>query len=120
MASLAFQTRLPYYFLVTTFYSISLQTCALALFADIISAALPFTLLRHRIPVHNARAPRGTIANRGIVQNLTLNVLVTLFAATVYGVIMYISYNSWLPVYLTANFDGLRTLEVAHDSQLPV
>ncbi|KIW06279.1 uncharacterized protein PV09_02750 [Verruconis gallopava] len=119
MASLAFQTRLPYYFLITTFYSISQQTCLVALLADVVSAALPFTLLRSRIPAHSSKAPRGSLANRSIVQNFTLSILVTLFAASVYGVILYVSYNSWLPVYLAANFDGVRTFEVAHNSQLP-
>jgi len=120
MASLALQTRLPYYFLLTTFYSISLRTCSLALVYEVLSAALPFTLLRNRIPQHSSTAPRAAVANYSIIQNLTLNALVTLFAATVYGVIMYISYNSWLLPYLITNFDGVRTFDVAHNSQLPV
>jgi hypothetical protein len=120
MASLALQTRLPYYFLLTTFYAVSLQTCAITLVFDIVSASLPFTLLRNRIPAHNGKAPRGAVANRSIIQNFTLNMLVTLFAATIYSVIMYISYNSWLLVYLVSNFDGVRTFDVARNSQLPV
>ena len=120
MASLALQTRLPYYFLLTTFYSISLRTCSFALVYEVISAALPFTLLRNRIPQHDPEAPRNSVANFSIIQNLMLNGLVTLFAATVYGVVMYISYNSWLLTYLITNFDGVRTFDVAHNTQLPV
>jgi hypothetical protein len=120
MASLALQTRLPYYFLVTTFYSVSLQTCALALLFDVISISTPFTLLRNRIPAHSTKAPPNAVANRSIIRDVTLNILVTVFAATIYSVIMYISYNSWLLIYLINNFDGVRTFDVAHNSQLPV
>lgn len=120
MASLALQTRLPYYFLLTTFYSISLRTCGLAIFYEVVSAALPFTLLRNRIPAHSTKsAPRNSVANRSIIQDLTLNSLVIVFAATVYSVIMFISYNTWLLPYLITNFDGVRTFDVAHNSQLP-
>jgi hypothetical protein len=121
MASLALQTRLPYYFLLTTFYSISLRTSALALLYEVLSAAAPFTLLRNRIPAHApSSTPRGAVANSTIIRDITLNILVTLFAATVYGVILYVSYNSWLLTYLVTNFEGVRTFDVAHNSQLPV
>lgn len=120
MASLALQTRLPYYFLLTTFYSISLRTVSLALLYDVLSCALPFTLLRNRIPAHSSRVPRGAVANRSIISDLSLQALITVFAATIYGVIMYVSYNSWLLPYLITNFDGVRTFDVAHNSQLPV
>jgi len=121
MASLAIQTRLPYYFLLHTFYSVSLRTSGLALLYEILSAALPFTLLRNRIPSHDtSTAPRNSVANISILRDFGLQLLVTVFAASIYSVVMFISYKSWLLTYLVTNFEGVGTFEVAHNSQLPV
>lgn len=119
MASFALQTRLPYYFLLMTFYDISLQTCALTLSFDVISAFLPFYLLRSRIPSHNAKAPKGAVANRSIVENVTIGLLTTVLASTVYSVILFTSYKSWLLEYLVVNFDGVRSFTIAHDTMIP-
>jgi hypothetical protein len=119
MAALTLQTRLPYYYLINTFYGVSLQTSAICLIIDIASASLPFYLLRSRIPAHNSKAPSGAVSNRSIIQDFQVNLYTTTFAATIYSLILYVSLRSWLTVYLVTNFDGVRSLEAAHAVQLP-
>jgi hypothetical protein len=119
MASLTLQTRLPFYYLLTTFYDISFLTSGLCLMFDVISAALPFYMLRRRIPAHDPDAPAGSVTNRSIIQDFPIFLLTTIFAASVYSVIVYTSFATWLPVYMVTHFDDVKSFKAAHAAQLP-
>jgi len=119
MAALTIQTRLPFYYLVYTFYGVSHETISICLIIDIISSCLPFYLLRSRNAVHNSKAPSGSVKDSSVVKDFQVNFFTTTFAATIYSLIIYISLRSWLTVYLVTHFDGVRSLEKAHAIQLP-
>jgi len=118
MASLTLQTRLPYFYLLTTFYGITLRTSGISLALDVISASLPFYLLRRRLPVH-APNSRTTIKNQVVVTNWQIFALTTALGAVVYSVVVYASFITWLPVHLVTYFDNVRSLEAAHSAQIP-
>jgi hypothetical protein len=119
MAALTIQTRLPYYYLINTFYEVSLSTSVICLAIDIASASLPFLLLRSRIPAHNSKSPAGSVANRSIIKDFTTNIYVIVFSASIYALVLFTSIQSWLTVYLVTNFDGVRSFEAARALQIP-
>jgi len=119
MAALTIQMRLPFYYLIYTFYGVSFETTAICLSIDIVSSCLPFYLLRSRNAVHNSKAPAGSVASPSVINDFQVNFFTTTFAATIYSLIIYISLRSWLTVYIVTHFDGVRSLEKAHAIQLP-
>jgi len=119
VAALTIQTRLPYYYLVSTFYFVSIQTSALCLLIDVVSATLPFYLLRRRIPAHDSRAPAGAVSNREILQNFDVFLRTTVLATASYAVIVYLSSATWLTVYMSTYFNDIGTFEKAHNTLLP-
>ncbi|TID24495.1 hypothetical protein E2P81_ATG02800 [Venturia nashicola] len=119
MAALTVQTRLPYYFLINTFYQISLSTSIICLAIDVASASLPFLLMRSRIPAHCTKSPAGSVAYRTVLKDFTTNAYVTIFGASIYSVVLFASIQTWLTVYLVTNFDGVRSFESARAMQIP-
>lgn len=119
MAALTVQTRLPYYYLINTFYQVSLSTSVICLAIDVAGASIPFLLMRSRIPAHNSKSPAGSVAYRTVIKDFTTNVYVTIFGASVYSVVLFASIQTWLTVYLVTNFDGVRSFESARAMQIP-
>lgn len=112
-------THLPYFYLLTTFYGISVVSAALSLSIDVLAICTPFWLLRSRNPSHTATTPR-TVPARPIVTDDSIRILVTLLPAAIYGVVVYGSFYTWLPVYLVVHFEGLRDISAAHEAALPM
>ena len=120
LASLTLLSHLPPLYLLHTFYSIQTSTVITSLFIDIIATYLPFRLLRPLSPVHNSTAPESAGLNRSIIEDIPVRLLTTLFAAAIYGTVIFASYQSWLPVYLVTHFDGIRDISAAHSPALPM
>ncbi|KAF2403673.1 hypothetical protein EJ06DRAFT_450500, partial [Trichodelitschia bisporula] len=114
VAALIILTRLPYYFLLNTFYEVSLTTSALALTFDVVSAALPFTFLRKRHLEHVSSAPKSAVPNQGVINNKTIFGLTSLLSSSLYTIVLYASFRTWLPVFVATHFHDLPTLELAH------
>ncbi|EMD00501.1 hypothetical protein BAUCODRAFT_61559 [Baudoinia panamericana UAMH 10762] len=115
IAALAILCNLPYYYLLTTFYNISVFSSSIALLIDISAIAIPFSLLR---PLIHAHDPEGHSPNQQVAKDRYLNTLVAILGATVYALVIYGSLYTWLPVYLVQNFDGIVSLERAHDANV--
>jgi hypothetical protein len=115
VASFLFLTHLPTYSLLSFFYGIR-PTSALAAFGTTIaSTAIPFALLRRPSSVHDlSHAPAGAIPNRAILQDKITTVFTTLMAASVFSVVLYASYATWLPARLVVHFEGLPDISAAH------
>ena len=109
----------PYYALLGLFYDISLSSIALSLTVDIFSNVVPFYLLRSTNP-HNKAISTPTTANASLASNTPIRLYLTLFAASVYSVVVYTSFYTWIPTYLVLHFDSIRTLEYAYNAALPV
>ncbi|KAI9822007.1 MAG: hypothetical protein M1832_003179 [Thelocarpon impressellum] len=120
LASLTLLSHLPPLHLLATFYGIRPSTVASSLAIDIVATYVPFRLLRPLLPVHGSAAAKSTVPNRSIIDDLAIRALTTLLAASIYGTVLFASYNSWLPVHLITSFDGLRDMSAAHVSALPL
>lgn len=76
---------------------------------------IPFTLLRRPASVHDlSHAPSGTVANRAILQDRPTTIYTTLAATSIFSVILYASYASWLPARLVVHFEGMPDISAAH------
>lgn len=110
----------PHLYLLGAFYNISPITIITCLAVDSITAYVPLSLLRNTLPTHRWKAPRGTVADRIVINDLPARLLVSLLAAAIYGLAVLGSFASWLPVYLVIHFDGIRDISAAHNANLPL
>ncbi|OOQ87923.1 hypothetical protein PEBR_15196 [Penicillium brasilianum] len=115
VASFLYLTHLPTYTLLSYFYNVR-PTSVLASYAiTILSTVIPFTLLRRPASVHDlSHAPSGTVANRAILQDRPTTIYTTLAATSIFSVILYASYASWLPARLVVHFEGMPDISAAH------
>ena len=86
---------------------------------DVVTTYLPFQLLREVSPTHATEAPKGLVSNRSVINDFSVRLYTTLLAAGIYGVIVFGSFGTWLPVYLVTHFDGIRDISAAHSAALP-
>ena len=115
MASFLFLTHLPTYSLLSFFYGIRPTSALIAYGVTIVSTALPFALLRRPSSVHNlSRTPADAVANRNILQDKTTTIFTTLLATSIFSVVLYASYATWLPTQLVIHFEGLPDISAAH------
>ncbi|GAB7358237.1 hypothetical protein MBLNU230_g0388t1 [Neophaeotheca triangularis] len=119
VGSLAILAHLPYYFLITSFYTISLQDAAIAFAIEVFSVTLPFRLLRGVNQSHDPAYPDDTSApNRALASDKSIVALVTILGASIQSIVIYSSFYTWLPTHLILHFDGLRSLARAHEDSL--
>jgi hypothetical protein len=117
VAALILQSRLPYFYLLTSFYGISSLTSSVYLLVDVLSAALPFYLLRRRLPSHTTKAIAQP--NQNIIRDWVIFLLTTVFSASIYSFFVFASFKTWLPVHIVTYFDNIQSVEAAHNAQLP-
>lgn len=86
---------------------------------DILSAYIPFSLLRTVSPTHRREAPKSAVSNRSIINDLSTRIYTSLLAAGIYSVVVFGSFSTWLPVYLVIHFDGIKDVSAAHSAALP-
>ncbi len=119
LGSLTLLSHMPHLYLLTTFYGIRPTTMISCLTIDVLTTWLPFRLLRELSPTHITNAPKGLVSNRSVINDLSVQVYTTLLAAGIYGVVVFGSFGTWLPVYLVTHFDGLPDISAAHSAALP-
>lgn len=108
----------PYYALLATFYDVDRLAIVFAATIDLIANVAPFYALRS-LNIHNRLQALRT--EDAILAALnTVNTLTTLFAAGIYGVVIYSSLFTWLPIQIVRHFDYVPTLEHAHGANLVV
>lgn len=86
---------------------------------ETLATYIPFRLLRPLSPAHNPEAPKGAVSNRSVINDWEVSVYNSFLAAGIYGLTVYGSFGTWLPVYLVTHFDGLRDISAAHNARLP-
>ncbi|KAJ5773996.1 hypothetical protein N7457_008892 [Penicillium paradoxum] len=115
VASFLFITHLPTYSLLSFFYGIRPTSALIAYGVTIVSVTLPFALLRRPSSVHNlSHTPTDAVANRNILQDKTTTFFTTLMGASVFTVVLYASYATWLPAQLVIHFESLPDISAAH------
>ncbi|KAJ5577614.1 uncharacterized protein N7459_006578 [Penicillium hispanicum] len=115
VASFLFLTHLPTYSLLSFFYGVR-PTSALASYAiTVLSTVIPFASLRRAASVHDlSHASSAAVANRGILQDRLTTIYTTLAATSIFSVVLYASYASWLPAQLVVHFESLPDISAAH------
>ena len=119
LASLTLLTHLPPLYLLTTFYGVRQTTLLASLLIDVLTTYIPFSLLRPVSPTHVAQAPKGAVSNRSIINDMPIRLYTAILAAGIYGVTVYGSFATWLPVHLVIYFDGIHDISAAHSAALP-
>ncbi|KAF2716253.1 hypothetical protein K431DRAFT_235776 [Polychaeton citri CBS 116435] len=124
VACLSFLTTAPYFYLLYSFYSISASACSCALAIDVVALALPFALLRpldksHAYPTISTAIAKNdheddTKVPTPIDQDTNIRLNMTLLAASLWAVVLFASYSTWLPTYLVIYFDGIKDVTAAH------
>jgi hypothetical protein len=114
-ASFFFLTHLPTYTLLSFFYGVRPTSVLTSYAITVLSTVIPFALLRQPSSVHNlSHAPSGAVANRTILQDRLTTIYTTLTATSIFTVVLYASYASWLPVQLVMHFDSIPSVSAAH------
>ncbi|KAI4177094.1 MAG: hypothetical protein LQ343_000576 [Gyalolechia ehrenbergii] len=118
LACLTVLSHMPYLYLLTTFYTVRPTTMWAGIIIDVLSTYLPFTLLRDSSPIHQSDPPKSLVANRSILNDLSVQICTSVLAAAVYGLVVYGSFRGWLPTFLIVHFEGLRDLSGAYTADL--
>ena len=119
VASLVLLSHMPHLYLLTTFYGVRPTTMLATLSVDVLATYIPFRLLRNVSPTHLTEVPKGAVANRSLLTDSMIKVFTVILPASIYAVVVFGSFGSWLPVYLVIHFDGLKDISAAHSAALP-
>ena len=63
--------------------------------------------------------PAGVAANLSEINDILIQIITSLLAAGIYGVVVFASYGVWLPKYLVIHFGGLRDITAAYSTNFP-
>ncbi|KAJ5760899.1 hypothetical protein N7520_008055 [Penicillium odoratum] len=115
VASFLYVTHLPTYSLLTFFYGVRPTSTIVSYAITVLSTVIPFYFLRRPASVHDlSHAPSGAVANRSILQDRPTTIYTTLAATSIFTVVLYASYASWLPAHLVVHFDSIPDISAAH------
>ncbi|KOS19441.1 hypothetical protein ESCO_000215 [Escovopsis weberi] len=105
----------PTIYLLVAFFNLSAGTALGALAIDVLSASLPFLLLRPLSAVHapGASSSASSLPNRELLA-APLQALTTALSASIYTVTLVLSLRFALPRLLVLYFHGLPTVEPAY------
>ena len=115
--SLTVLAHLPYLFFLTSFYKIRPTTALVCLLIDLVAVTAPFYLFRGSRAPHLLRPPKGSVANRSLISDIQLQILITLLAAGVYGVVVFGSFKTWVPKFFVTHFEGIKDITSLYNSQ---
>ncbi|UNI14101.1 hypothetical protein JDV02_000771 [Purpureocillium takamizusanense] len=102
----------PSLYLLATFYSLSPRTAASALVVDVVSAAVPFALMRPLSEIHRPSAKSG---NRELI-DLPMLLYTAALSTGIYTVVLALSLRLVLPRILVVYFSGLPSVEPAYSA----
>ena len=116
LAYLTLLNNVPHYFLLNTFYGIDFYATILPLAIDVLTIAIPFWAFRTLNRGHDTTGPKSE--NQRVAQDTINQWIVALLGSSIYSMIVYGSFVTWLPVYIVLHFDGVRSLEKAHSTAI--
>lgn len=62
------------------------------------------------------KAPKGTVANRSVINDWGVQLSTVLFATGVYSVVLLASFGTWMPKYLVTHFEGIKDISTLRSS----
>ncbi|PLB52942.1 hypothetical protein P170DRAFT_462761 [Aspergillus steynii IBT 23096] len=115
VSSFIFFTHLPTFALLASFYHIRPTTVLISYAVILSSTSIPFMVLRNPSSVHNlSGAPRGAVSNRSILQDRATTIYTTVAATSIFTVVLYISYATWIPAQLVLHFVNIPDISAVH------
>ncbi|KAJ5988896.1 hypothetical protein N7481_004106 [Penicillium waksmanii] len=115
VASFLYLTHQPTFSLLSFFYGVRPTSTLASYLITILSTVVPFAFLRRPTSVHDlSHAPSGAVANRAILQDTPTTIYTILAATSIFSVVLYGSYASWLPAQLVVHFESLPDISAAH------
>ncbi|EME48906.1 hypothetical protein DOTSEDRAFT_84419 [Dothistroma septosporum NZE10] len=114
LAYLTLLNNVPHYFLLNTFYGIDFFATIVPLSIDVVTIAIPFWLFRSLNHGHDTTGVKSD--NQRVAQDRGVQSLIALFGSSIYSLVVYGSFATWLPVYIVLHFDRVRSLEKAHST----
>lgn len=118
LACLTLLNQVPHYYLLNNFYGVNILAAFIPLAVDITSVCLPFWALRRPNQAH--RDAVAKTANQQVAQDKGVQWVTALLGAAVYAIVVYGSFQTWLPIHMVLHFDGVRSLERIHSTGWPV
>ncbi|KAF2680320.1 hypothetical protein K458DRAFT_345354 [Lentithecium fluviatile CBS 122367] len=108
-------THMPYVYLLTTYYNISLPTAAAVAINEIVAIAIPTYLLRSRSAVNNPNVP---LRSRYLLNSSQVNITNILLSIGVYVVVLFSAFKTdQFRSFLVTRFE-LPTLEGAYSETI--
>ncbi|KAJ5887839.1 hypothetical protein N7495_007880 [Penicillium taxi] len=120
VASFVYLTHLPTNVLLSAFYDIRPTAVLLSSAITIISTAIPFALLRQPWPAHKMSGASPAVANRAILQDIGTTISTTLTATSIYTVILFASFATWLPTHLVLHFGTIVDISIVHEGSASI
>lgn len=118
LAWLTLLSNVPHYFLLHTFFGIDPLAALVPLAIDVVTIAIPFAIFRGTIHARDTTAPRTP--NQVVAQDTGILVIIAALGAALYTITIYTSFYTWLPTYMVIHFDGLKSVEKAHNAVGPI
>lgn len=84
---------------------------------DLLATSVPFYFLRGASAHHKANAPKGSIANRSVIEDLPIQIVTSVLGAGIYSSVVLAGYVTFLPTLLILHFENLPSLVAAYDTQ---
>ncbi|KAL1955171.1 hypothetical protein VTO42DRAFT_8936 [Malbranchea cinnamomea] len=103
---------MPTYILLSSFYGIRPTTILTVSAINVFCIVAPF-IFRSPNPIR--LTPATSSQQRPAVQDTNTAFYTTIFATLIYTIAIYMSYSSWVPIFLINHFDGLPDLRSAHE-----
>lgn len=118
LAALSVLSQGPPLYLLATFYNVRFSSVATSLLIDVLTTYIPFRLLRPLSLAHAASSSELSpkVPNREVVTDVSIQTITTLLSSAIYSVVLYGAYATYLPTYLVTYFEGLQTIEAAHQA----
>ncbi|KAL7938983.1 hypothetical protein V8C35DRAFT_289803 [Trichoderma chlorosporum] len=110
VAMMDFLSHGPAIYLLSAFYNLSPSTAIAALAVDVVSASVPFSLLRPLSAVHKSSS---ALPNRELI-GLPLQLLTAGLSTSIYTVVLVLSLRFLLPRIFVLHFTGLPSVEPAY------
>lgn len=117
---LSFLANAPYYGMLYLFFAMPLEPLLLGVVIDLFSLAFPVYLVRPLNYHNNLRTATTPGTTKELAVDKTIQLYMTVFAASIYTLIVYLSLRSWLPVYMLNHFDEIPSLERVHNAVFPL
>lgn len=104
-----FLTHLPTFTLLSWFYKINPATILVSYSITLISSALPFALFRKHKSSNNQKEQTPPI-----LLDIPTTIYTTLCATSVFALVLYTSYATFLPAQLATHFINIPDISVTH------